>query len=783
MAVAGAGLPLGLRGADGAATGPAAAQLQGPFFKAHFDLATGQLRVWRGNGTPFLVGVNARAVLAAGARSTGEDDYARTVEVIKAADSLGAGQQLIARCVDRRQQLDFELQVTVYEQREALVVEALCRNASDAGPLVVRSLEPVRALPGGGGCLWPGVDKTLSNGLMYYDPGKVRDFSGGEPTKSWWNIAFYSGERKEGLVVGYLENRVALGRLTASSAQLETEAGAVAAFSLLVESEYEREFVLRPGARVSSDRVGFIVGSNPFAALESYAQAIRDSHKVRLNPPVNGWCSWFSFYGAITEAEVVRQAEFTARRLKPYGCDTIQLDDGFYRAFGDWEGNAKFPHGMKWLAQKIRSLGLRPGIWLAPYVIAEGAGVHQTHPEWLLRNPDGSVKQIGSPQAQPRLYALDITHPGAAEWLRQLFKTAADDWGYDMFKIDFVEWSLLAAERYHDPTVTKAAAYRRGFEIMREAIGPQRHLLDCGPGNTTVGLLDSMRIELDQPPLNWRQYFLTSASSAPAAAKRYYFHGRAWVNDVDHVGLGYLTPPQAQAVATLIGLSGGNTIAGDRLTDLDATRLAILQKVFPSSGEAARPVDLFESDRPEVFALPLKRRFGEWLVLALFNADETAPAEKTLGLERLGLDPAKTYVAFDFWNQRLFGEVRGLLRARVEPSAVLLLSLHEKREAPQFISTDRHVTQGAVELEDVGWDAAAGKLQGVSLGAPGTDHSVFIYLPRKHPWRQRDPFFFYDFPGYTLQLPAEQILRIRVHFDQSGRVPWEVNLTTFLRLQ
>jgi len=42
-------------------------------------------------------------------------------------------------------------------------------------------------------------------------------------------------------------------------------------------------------------------------------------------------------------------------------------------------------------------------------------------------------------------------------------------------------------------------------------------------------------------------------------------------------------------------------IAGDRLTDLDTTRLEILRKVFPSFGEAARPLDLFESDKPENF--------------------------------------------------------------------------------------------------------------------------------------------------------------------------------------
>ena len=234
----------------------------------------------------------------------------------------------------------------------------------------------------------------------------------------------------------------------------------------------------------------------------------------------------------------------------------------------------------------------------------------------------------------------------------------ANEWGYDFIKIDFVEWSLLAADRYYDPTVTKAAIYRRGVEIMREAIGPHRHLLDCGPGPVTVGLLDSMRIELDQPPVTWQQYFLHSASTAPAAAKRYYYHNRTWINDADHVVLSNLTVPQAQAAATIVALSGGNMISGDRMTDLDVPRLEILKKVFPSFGEAARPIDLFERDRPEIFALRVKKKFGEWLVLGIFNGDEKSPAEKTISLDRLGLDPGKTYVAFDFWRQKFFGELR-----------------------------------------------------------------------------------------------------------------------------
>jgi hypothetical protein len=92
-------------------------------------------------------------------------------------------------------------------------------------------------------------------------------------------------------------------------------------------------------------------------------------------------------------------------------------------------------------------------------------------------------------------------------------------------------------------------------------------------------------------------------------AKRYYFHKRTWINDDDHLGLAYLTLPQAQAAASIIALSGGTMISGDRLIDLDPIRLEILKKVYPSYGEAARPIDLFERDKPEIFAVSREEEF------------------------------------------------------------------------------------------------------------------------------------------------------------------------------
>ena len=180
-----------------------------------------------------------------------------------------------------------------------------------------------------------------------------------------------------------------------------------------------------------------------------------------------------------------------------------------------------------------------------------------------------------------------------------------------------------------------------------------------------------------------------------------------------------------------------------------------------------------------IFALRVKKPFGEWLVLGIFNADEKAPTEKVISLERLGLDASKTYVAFDFWKQKFFGELRGEFAVRLEPASVVLLAIHERRGVPQLISTDRHITQGGVELESVQWDAVTTALSGVSLGPSGTEHNVYLYLPQKHPWVQADPFLFYDFPGYTLKIMEENILRVRVQFDKAERVPWEVNMSKF----
>ena len=811
-----------LLGVSAAMSGPARALLpaagaftaKSRFFATSFDVESGTFEVRRRDGGPLLTGgtscVNfdtGQTGLASPKRLISGGGFRHTAHLAAFADRLGRGVRLTVHCKDSRKLTDVDIHVSLYEDLQALTFEVACKNVSSRN-ISIHSLEPVRAAKDGGGILHAAdVAKCLTNGEMYFDTGSVHAFgspkgaisSGNlkgvtlangpfagetETVHSWWNAGLFSGHGREGIALGYLENSLCLGNLLISRA-------AEGEISFVAESVYAPRLMLPPGASISSNRLMIGISEDSYRALEQYAAAVGKSNDARIGSVLNGWCSWFYTLARVSAEEVISNAAFAAEHLKPYGLEYIQVDEGYQRWHGDWEGNERFPQGMKWLADRIRSYGFKAGIWISPYVVSEPTELFRQHPDWLLRRRDGSLQRIGTwpadsePPADenPKRYCLDITHPEAARWLHRQIDTIVNDWGYELIKVDFVAWSILAAEQYHDPTLSSAEVYRKGMEIMRRAAGDKCHILDCGPGAITTGLIDSMRIEADVNygfhETAWETYFTHPACSASAAAKRYYFHGKTWVNDVDHVCMDLLTNPQSEAVATLIALSGGNMISGDRLTQLDPDKLEILKKITPALGQAAIPVDLFDDDTQYAFVLEVERSFARWTLLAVFNPDLTDASTRKFRLERLGLDPAGTYVAFDFWKRQLVGEVRRELEVTVQPGAVTLLALHERSGRPQFVSTDRHVSQGALEIEDSNWNDSTRTLSGTSKGPPHSAHHVFVYVPDALDWTWEGSALYRDHDSYSLKLVGRHLFRVHVRFGASDRVRWQIKLDEF----
>jgi hypothetical protein len=484
------------------------------FFSIIIDTKSGRISIIRRNGERLLTGSFASVLTNKGYISSRQTSLRHSLNVAKINDQLGDCVQLTLVSLDPVRRIGLNLKIFLYSNLHAVFFEAECQNHSSE-PIILQRLEPLCANNENEGALhWPEASKLLTNGPMYYNPGEVLDFDTRDKNErlSWWNIGLFSGYEREGLVVGSVENLTAQGKITV---RRESEDNT----DLIAQSIMADGFVLGAGKKVRSNRFILLIGKEIYSALEEYASIMGRINNARVSSVVNGWCNWFFTYEHINEEEVIRNAEFASRNLKPYGFEYIQVDEGFQRWHGDWEANDRFPHGLKWLADRIKSFGLKPGLWIAPYVISEPTELFQKHKDWLIKNPDGSLKRVGpwpdedsdwARNENPKRYGLDITHPEAAKWMSDLFEKVSKQWGYEMIKIDFVDWSLLSAHHYYDPSVSRAMAYRKGFEIIRKAVGNECHLQDCGPGPITVGLLDSMRIELDQnnisiPPAVLRQ--------------------------------------------------------------------------------------------------------------------------------------------------------------------------------------------------------------------------------------------------------------------------------------
>lgn len=779
-------------------------KLQNSYLSVRFEPKTGIFGIFRTNGQPLISGALSAINSQFGTRISSASNYTYTTVTTDVSGDIGTGRMLKIKGRDKEKKLDFEIRIALYNQLNAVVVETIYKNVSthDIG---VTSIEPLRVLKAEAGSLvCPDVSRCLTNGAMYYDAGTIHIFGtpyikpepygetkGGvishnplsdnnQTVQSWWNAGLFSGYDHEGISLGYIENRVGLGRIQL----LKTDTDQL---SFIAESVYDPGFVLKQGKTVSSDKFMINVAENPYKSLENYASILGKINHALTGSIVNGWCNWFYTLDHYSEDEILQNAAFAANHLKPYGLEYIQIDEGYQKWHGNWEGNARFPHGMKWLAQKIKSYGLKPGIWISPFVVSDTASIIKQHPDWFLKNEDGSLKRIGPWPSEntdwfksesPKRYGLDITNPGAEKWFTDLIDTIANNWGYEMIKIDFVAWTVFSANHFYDPSYTPAQVYRKAFEIMRKVAGNQCHLLDCGPGNITAGLTNGMRIEYDQNygyrADAWKQYFIGPSSSAGAMGKRYYFHNVAWVNDADHICIDMLSPQQSQAVASLIALSGGNTMSGDRLLTLDASKLEILTKVFPSTGVNAKPIDLWDSDTQTSFAAAIKRDFDEWTVAGFFNPDLNEKVVKKFPMQRMWLDPNKTYLCYDFWKEQFLGEVSKELTVDVDPGSVTLLSFHEKKGVPQFISTTRHVMQGAIEMEETSFDSKSSTLSGVSDGTAGSSYSVIVYIPDNYQWSPKQGKLYDDFKNYTVKKVDNNILRIDLQFDNTTRINWKV---------
>ncbi|MBX6332530.1 MAG: NPCBM/NEW2 domain-containing protein, partial [Gemmatimonadaceae bacterium] len=221
---------------------------------------------------------------------------------------------------------------------------------------------------------------------------------------------------------------------------------------------------------------------------------------------------------------------------------------------------------------------------------------------------------------------------------------------------------------------------------------------------------------------------------AAAAVQRWNFlHNIAWYSDPDVL---LVRPPMpdgtARAWATLFGLTGQSLMSSDRLTDLPASRVELLRRVFPATD--IRPLDLFRpaNIRKPIIDLKVHHLGRDYDVVGIFNDSPDSTATRLLSWRALGLDTTATYHVYDFWGGAYYGAWEHGVFVDVPPADVRVVTLVRATDRPVLVSTSRHITQGWVDLLALhsGGTSAHPALSGRSRVIAGDPYTLTIGLPR-----------------------------------------------------
>lgn len=559
---------------------------------------------------------------------------------------------------------------------------------------------------------------------------------------------------------------------------------------------------LDPGKSTTLDTFAIGRFDDARIGLEQYASILATEHKIKLRPKTAVYCSWYAegpdHGGAGTEATTKELAEFISnKRLKDHGLGVIQLDDwwqdgpkigGPATHFDKVNPNGPYKNGIAPVAEFVNGKGLTFGLWWLPFGRNHMEPVYQDKQDWFVKWPDGKPlrqKSFGGT-------CLDTTHPDVEKHLETLGKTIRS-WGAKYYKMDglvtgagvdhvyindgFKEDKFGECLPLHQKGMTNIEALRHGLETIRKGAGNDVFFSGCCAVQNmrmyagTIGLVDSMRVG---PDFN---HDGEGIRSGPLRGSRVYFlNGKVWWNDPDPTKVrtsgekcvadnsitGGVTLEQARLTSSWVSLTDQFYLISDWLPALPEERLEILKRTMLSHGATTRPVDYFDSKLPNSWLVTDTKSGARRDVLGLFNFyGEPLKIDHTLA--RIGLDPNKTYHAFNFWENRMLPDVKGVYQDTVAPNSCKVIALREVVGHPVLLSTSRHVSQGMVDVTSESW--SNNTLSGTSKLLANDPCELRVRVPEG--WKFES--------ANTGEATVEAgLLRVKLTRPENGDVPWKL---------
>jgi len=459
------------------------------------------------------------------------------------------------------------------------------------------------------------------------------------------------------------------------------------------------------GSQVLMPELVFEVGKNPDGLLAAYADRVAKRHAFPApTAPFANWCSWYAFRLEVSHEKILAQAtQANERSLGKLGLRFLQADLGWQldNIPTYFETNERFSRGLQGVSQDLRKAGFQLGAWCGAICVAATHPIARAHPEWLLRRKPGDHQPAGIGNwywdPKPETYVLDVTHPGAREWLLTGIKEMARS-GVRYFKWDFAGklTDPVLGGRSNPVLVTNGLEALRGItrEIqlaLNQTAGEEVLMLDCGGvdmGGAGITRLSYATMDSGNTgflgPQHTREIYTTFAC---------HLFKQRWAllqPSCLVVGLpGTIDEARLRATATFLG--AGHVDLGDDLVTLPEERWKIILATLPPNQTPARIVDLWEPIRTgtvpaidsetglggehlfvapteeieegaSIWCLPVQADWDSWTLVGVFNwtdaflKNETFVARRyQVDFSRLGLAADARLWAYEFWSGQFLG--------------------------------------------------------------------------------------------------------------------------------
>ena len=524
---------------------------------------------------------------------------------------------------------------------------------------------------------------------------------------------------------------------------------------------------------------------NRFEALEKYGFALRDANNTEITgvdyPILNFWYAFHEKYGGdefrnnsagvVKEMEEIVKSGFlkyspVAVRLEPddYTIPDNQQgwwDDKHWQIYEGGQLIEPYETIVKW-GKKIQELGGIPFIYFQTGRRSNDYCVE--NPDHCLFNTPYKLRSKGSigfwsreDDTSDRYWAYDFTDPGFIRHMKEVYQNLKNG-GVRGVKFDYPATGWSYDGGFEDKYATTTSAYRNIFKLAYEGLGKNSDVHERIPpyGDIALGVITTQRTEGD----NDRVY----PARISKTGMRWY-KNRVVIN-YDHDPINpfhtypYMSSDGWRTAITMTYLTSARMEIGKYFEEMTDEMLHDLSRAMPllSTRKSPRPIDAFSGkEYPQIYDFEID---PSWHIVTFYNYDIEGEDWLTdayqyggIGLNKqfipqkmlpakinvimgekiddggLGLSAEKKYYVFDFWNWKFVGKYDGKsqLEQNLRPGETIIMAVHEIKEYPQFLSTNRHVLQGYLDMsKHPEWNDKSKELSGVSNVFANEDYKVII---------------------------------------------------------